>query len=45
MKNNLPAIAAAAASAALLIAGILLGHPDMVLSYAVVVCLSCIGIG
>ncbi len=44
MKKYLPAITAAA-SAALLIAGIVLGNHTTVLSYAIIVCLSCIGIG
>ena len=45
MRNKLPAIAAAAISAALLITGIALGNHMAVLSYAIIVCLSCIGIG
>ena len=38
-------IAAALLSAALLITGILMGHAQMIMGYAIVVCLSCIGIG
>jgi hypothetical protein len=44
MKKHLPAIIAAL-SAALFIAGITMGHHNMIMSYAIVVCLSCIGIG
>jgi hypothetical protein len=44
MKRYAPAFAALA-SALLLAAGILAGQHSMILSYAVVVCLSCIGIG
>jgi hypothetical protein len=44
MKTYAPVLTAFV-SAALLIAGILAGQHSMILSYAVVVCLSCIGIG
>lgn len=43
-KKHLPAIIAAL-SAALCIVGIAMGHHTMIMSYAIVVCLSCIGIG
>jgi hypothetical protein len=45
MKKYLPAIQAAIVSAAFLLAGIMFGHPSMIMSYSVIVCLSCIGIG
>lgn len=45
MKSILPFITAVTVSAALLVTGIMMGHHGMVMSYAVVVCLSCIGIG
>jgi hypothetical protein len=45
MKKHLPALATAFVSAAFLLAGIMLGHHSMIMSYAVIVCLSCIGIG
>jgi len=43
-KKHLPAFIAAL-SAALFIIGISMGHHSMIMSYAIVVCLSCIGIG
>ncbi len=44
MKKHLPAIIAAL-SAALFIIGIIMGQHNMIMSYSIVVCLSCIGIG
>lgn len=44
IRKHLPAISAAIC-AALLLTGILMGHHTMIMSYAIVVCLSCIGIG
>ncbi len=43
-KKHLAAIIAAV-SVALFIVGITMGHHNMIMSYAIVVCLSCIGIG
>jgi hypothetical protein len=45
MKKYLPAITAAAISAAFLLTGIMMGHHSMIMSYSIIVCLSCIGIG
>jgi hypothetical protein len=44
MKKYLTALIAAL-SAAFFITGMLMGHHTMIMSYAIVVCLSCIGIG
>jgi len=44
MKKNLPAFIAAL-SAAFFIIGIIMGQHTMIMSYSIVVCLSCIGIG
>jgi hypothetical protein len=44
MKKYLPVIIAAL-SASFIIIGMLMGQHTMIMSYSIVVCLSCIGIG